>query len=218
MPSPRSTISPTGAPSVGLGAGWAQNEYEAYGFDFPSAGARLDLLDEFAQVIRSLLRNEVTDFAGQHFRLTDARCEPKPLQAELPIWIGGGGERRTLRLVAEHADGWNVPFVSPEEMRRKTDVLEGHCADVGRDPGTIRRAVNVGLVEDEAALRKQFGGIAEFVRPGVLMGEPEALAERMTAYIEAGAHQINIALRAPWDPGGLERVAEAVEQVRKAQS
>ncbi len=150
-----------------------------------------------------MLRNEVTDFAGQHFHLTDARCEPKPLQAELPIWIGGGGERRTLRLVAEHADGWNVPFVSPEELRRKGDVLEGHCADVGRDPGSIRRAVNVGLVEDEAALQAQFGGIAEFVRPGVLMGTAEALAERMTEYVEAGADQINIALRAPWDPGGL---------------
>jgi F420-dependent oxidoreductase-like protein len=205
-----------GRAELGLGAGWAQNEYQAYGFDFPRAGARLDLLAEFAQVVRGLLRDEVTDFAGQHFRLTEARCEPKPLQAELPIWIGGGGERRTLRLVAEHADGWNVPFVSPEELRRKTGVLEGHCADVGRDPGTIRRAVNVGLVEDEAALQAKFGAIAEFVRPGVLMGPVDTLAERMNEYVDAGAHQINIALRAPWDPEGLERAAEAVEAVRES--
>ena len=81
-----------------------------------------------------LLRDEVTDFTGKHFTLTEARCEPKPVQAELPIWVGGSGEKRTLRIAARYADGWNVPFVSPETVAHKRNVLADHCAAVGRDP------------------------------------------------------------------------------------
>ena len=156
-----------GRADLGLGAGWAFNEYAAYGIPFPSDGERLDLLEESIQAIRGLLRQEVTDFSGTHVQLTEARCEPKPMQAELPIWVGGGGEKRTLRIAAQYADGWNVPFVSPETVAHKRDVLADHCAAVGRDPAEIRTAVNVGLCEDEDALVAQFGQIAERVRPGV---------------------------------------------------
>jgi F420-dependent oxidoreductase-like protein len=201
-----------GRADIGLGAGWARNEYDAYGFPFPGAGERLDLLEESVQVVRSLLRAEVTDFEGEHFTITDARCEPKPVQAELPIWIGGGGEKRTLRIAARYADGWNVPFISPEELARKRGVLADHCADVGRDPSEIRCAVNVGLCADEDALRAQFGGIAEFVRPGVLIGSPDQLAERIAAYVDAGADQLNIAMRAPWDLELLELATAAIDQ------
>ena len=167
-----------GRADLGLGAGWAVNEYQAYGIPFPSAGERLDLLEESVQCVRSLLRNETTSFEGRYFTLTDARCEPRPVQAELPIWIGGGGEKRTLRIAARWADGWNVPFVSPEEFARKREVLAGHCADVGRDPAEIRCTVNVGLALDDDALRRQFGAIAEFVRPGVLIGSGQAAGRR----------------------------------------
>ena len=102
---------------LGLGAGWHQGEYQAYGLPFPPAGVRLEILDEAIQCIRSLLTQDVTTFDGQHFRLRDARCEPKPVQARLPIWVGGGGEQRTLRITARHADGWNVAFVGPETLR-----------------------------------------------------------------------------------------------------
>lgn len=196
-----------GRADVGLGAGWSQPEYEAYGIPFPSAGKRLDLLDEYARVVRSLLREEVTDHRGEHFTLIDARCEPRPVQAELPIWIGGGGERRTLRIVAELADGWNVPFVSPEDFGRKRQVLERHCADVGRDPSSIRTAVNVGLAWDDDSLRAQFGGIADFVRPGVLGGSDQEVLDRIGEYVANGADQVNIALRAPWDREALQRLA-----------
>lgn len=201
-----------GRADIGLGAGWARNEFDAYGFEFHRTGTRLDVLEEAAHVVRSLLREEVTDFDGEHFQLTEARLEPKPVQPDLPMWIGGGGEKRTLRIAARYADGWNVPFISPEELARKRGVLHEHCADVGRDPAEIRCAVNVGLCADEDALRAQFGGIAEFVRPGVLIGSPEQLADRIGAYLDAGADQLNIAMRAPWDLELLDLATAAIEQ------
>ena len=196
-----------GRADVGLGAGWAQLEYQAYGIPFPSTGARLDLLEEYARVVRSLLRHEITDHTGAHFTLTDARLEPRPVQDALPIWIGGAGEKRTLRIAAELADGWNVPFISVEDFARKREVLHRHCADVDRDPGEIRCAVNLGLAWTEESLREQFGGIADFVRPGVLGGSDEEVVDRIGQYVAAGADQVNIALRAPWDVDAIERLA-----------
>jgi F420-dependent oxidoreductase-like protein len=201
-----------GRADIGLGAGWAQNEYEAYGLAFPGAGERLDLLEESAQCVRGLLQAETTDFSGRWFSLTDARCEPKPVQAELPIWIGGGGERRTLRIAAQWADGWNVPFVSPEEFARKREVLADHCGSVGRDPTAVRCAVNVGHALDEDAIRQQFGALTELVRPGVLMGRGDALVDGIGRYVAAGADQINLSLRAPWELEGLEALAAVLDQ------
>jgi F420-dependent oxidoreductase-like protein len=203
-----------GRADFGLGAGWAKNEYDAYGIPFPSAGARLDLLEESVQAVRGLLRDEVTDFQGEHVTLTDARCEPKPLQAELPIWVGGGGEQRTLKIVARWADGWNVPFIAPDELARKRAVLDAHCADVGRDPAAIRTAINVGLCQDDDALHAQFGKLAEAVRPGVLIGSPDQLVDRIGEYVEAGADQLNIAMRAPWDLSLLDLATAAIDQLR----
>lgn len=196
-----------GRTELGLGAGWSQAEYDAYGIPFGTPVQRLDLLEEYARVVRSLLRSETTDHRGEHFALTDARCEPRPLQPSLPIWIGGAGERRTLRIAAELADGWNVPFISPQDFRRKRDILHSHCEAVGRDPAEIRCAVNVGLAWDEASLIAQFGAIAEYVRPGVLGGSDDQVLEGIAAYVDAGADQVNIAARAPWDMDGIERLA-----------
>jgi alkanesulfonate monooxygenase SsuD/methylene tetrahydromethanopterin reductase-like flavin-dependent oxidoreductase (luciferase family) len=203
-----------GRADLGLGAGWAFNEYGAYGIPFPSAGERLDILEESIQAIRGMLRQESTDFTGKHFTLTDAHCEPRPVQAELPIWVGGSGEKRTLRIAAKYADGWNVPFVSPETVAHKRNVLADHCASVDRDPGEIRTAVNVGLCPDDDALREQFGGLAEGVRPGVLMGSPDQLVDRIGQYVDAGADQINIAMRAPWQLDLLDLATDAIGQLR----
>ena len=106
------------------------------------------------------------------------------MQAELPIWVGGGGERRTLRIAAKYADGWNVPFVSPETIAHKRAVLADHCSTVGRDPSEIRTAVNVGLCRDDDALVAQFGQLAERVRPGVMIGSPDQLVQRMGEYVD----------------------------------
>ena len=202
-----------GRAELGLGAGWAQPEYDAYGIDFPGPATRLDILEESIACIRSLLRDEVSDFSGEHFTLSDAHCDPKPVQPELPIWVGGGGEKRTLRIAARYADGWNVPFVSPEVFGRKRSVLHAHCADVGRDASEIRCAVNLGVAPDEDALARQFGAIAEMVRPGVLMGSPAQMTDAIGRYADAGADQINLAMRAPWEHDLLENLGETISRL-----
>jgi F420-dependent oxidoreductase-like protein len=196
-----------GRADVGIGAGWHFIECEAYGIPFPSTKERMDMLEEGVQVLRSLLHTEVSNFEGRYFTLTDARLEPRPLQTKLPIWIGGTGEKRTLRITARYADGWNIPFSAPDVVAHKRDVLHAHCADVGRDPAEIRISANLGLAWTEEALVAQFGPTAEGVRPGVLMGSPEQVRDTVARYEEVGVEQINIALRAPFDVPGLERLA-----------
>ena len=200
-----------GRADIGLGAGWSQLEYDAYGIRFPSTGTRLDMLEEAAACVRGLLHDDVTTFDGEHFTLREARCEPRPVQERVPIWIGGGGEKRTLRIAARYADGWNVPFIAPDEFARKRDVLRRHCDEVGRDPSDITCAVNVGLAWREEDLEPQFGNLRMHVRPGVLIGSEEEVVDRVGQYVDAGADQINIAVRAPWDPEGLERLAAALK-------
>jgi F420-dependent oxidoreductase-like protein len=199
-----------GRAALGLGAGWSKVEYDAYGIPFPAVGVRMDQLEEAVQCVRGLLRDDVTDFEGQWFRLQQARCEPKPVQPQLPIWIGGQGEKRTLRIAARWADGLNIPFVGPDVFTHKRDVLHGHCADAGRDPSEIRTAVNVGLAWTDESLRAQFGGLADFVRPGVLGGSPDEVVDRIGQYVEAGVDQVNVALRAPFDVDALERLSSAL--------
>ena len=118
---------------LGMGAAWFELEHEQYGIPFPRIGVRMDMLDEACRIMRSLWTQETTTFEGKHFQLKDARMEPKPLQERLPLVIGGSGERRTLRIVAEHGDIWNTFYGDLDEYRHKLDVLAGHCADVGRD-------------------------------------------------------------------------------------
>jgi len=145
--------------------------------------------------------------------LKDARCQPRPVQAELPIWVGGGGEKRTLAIVARWADGWNVPFISPEEFARKRSVLAEHCANVGRDVDDIKCAVNVGLAFTDESLKTQFGALADAIRPGVLTGSDDEVVDMVGRYAAAGATQINVALRAPFLTDELERLAPAIQQI-----
>jgi F420-dependent oxidoreductase-like protein len=196
-----------GRADMGIGAGWAQIEYQAYGIPFPEVRTRMDQLEEGIQCLRGLLHHEVTDFEGDWFTLTNARNEPRPLQDKLPIWIGGGGEKRTLRIAARSADGWNVPFISPSQFAHKNQVLDQHCDAVGRDPREIKRAINAGLAWSEESLQRQFGAIAEFVRPGVLTGSDQQVIDTIGAYVEAGADQVNIALRAPFDLDAIDRLS-----------
>jgi F420-dependent oxidoreductase-like protein len=199
-----------GRADLGLGAGWSQIEYDAYGIPFPAVKIRMDQLEEAIQCVRGLLRQDVTDFDGTWFQLHQARCVPKPVQPELPIWVGGGGERRTLRIAAKYADGWNVAFVDPDTFTRKRKVLHEHCDAVGRDPTNLLTAVNVGLAWTEDSLRQQFGGLADLVRPGVLTGSDAEVIDRIGQYVDGGADQVNLALRAPFDEDALDRFAVAL--------
>ncbi len=192
---------------LGMGGGWLQHEYDVYGIDYGTAGERLRLLEESIQCVRGLLSNERTTFHGDFFSLTDAQCEPKPVQARLPIWVGGGGEKVTLRIAAQHADGWNVPFIAPDVWSHKSLVLDGHCERLGRDPRTITRTVNVGMAFTDEELTAQFGNMANYVRPGVFTGGVQEMVDKAGAYAAAGAQYLILAMRAPFDRAGLERFA-----------
>ena len=195
---------------LGLGAGWLQNEYEVYGLHYGTPGERLRMLGEYVQCVRGLLTQERTSFAGEFFTLTEAQCEPKPVQARLPIWIGGTGEKITLRIAAQHADGWNAPFIAPEVWGHKANVLDEHCAAVGRDPGDIIKTVNVGMAFTDEELTRQFGAMANYVKPGVLSGSVQEMVDKVGAYADAGAEYVILAMRAPFDRDGLERFAADV--------
>lgn len=194
---------------VGLGSGWLEPEFRAHGIAFPPVKERLDMLEEYVQVVKGLLTGERFGFEGRFFTIEDAICDPPPARP-MPLWIGGGGERRTLRIAALYADGWNVPFISPEQFAHKCAVLDEHCAAVDRDPTQVTRSINVGVATDEESLRRQFGVIAEFVRPGVVMGSRQEMVEGIGRFVEAGAQQINVALRSPFELDALEAIAEAI--------
>jgi alkanesulfonate monooxygenase SsuD/methylene tetrahydromethanopterin reductase-like flavin-dependent oxidoreductase (luciferase family) len=123
---------------LGIGAGWQPNEHTAYGIPLPAAGDRFDALDEACAVIRSLLDERRSTTAGSSYRLCDAPCEPKPLQPQLPLLVGGGGQR-TLRVAARHADVWHT-WADPALLSRKNAVLDRCCQDLGRNPGDVARA------------------------------------------------------------------------------
>jgi alkanesulfonate monooxygenase SsuD/methylene tetrahydromethanopterin reductase-like flavin-dependent oxidoreductase (luciferase family) len=163
--------------------------------------------------------DERTSFAGKHYQLHDAYAEPKPVQRRPRLWIGGGGEKRLLRLVARHADGWNVAFVAPDAFAHKSAVLDRWCERERRDPRAVLRTVNlglalaerdVGLAQLEARLEAQFGKTLPFVRPGMLVGTPQQVIDRIGEYRHAGAEWVILALRAPFDLRELELFVERV--------
>src|SRR5205823_7721924 len=128
---------------------------------------RLDQLEESVQIVRSLFQDEKTTFQGKHFTLTDAYCYPKPLQKRPRIWLGGGGERRFLRMVARYADAWNTPFVGPDVYAHKNRVLSEWCEMEERDPRTVLRTVNLGLAmsADAARSRRKRAGLEQQYGP-----------------------------------------------------
>lgn len=169
----------------GLGAAWAEREHTMLGLELGTAGERLDRLEEACQVIRSLWTQPRTTFDGTHYRLIDAVAEPKPVQQPYPpIWIGGSGRKRTLRIVARHADVWNASGGSPEEVAELCAVLDQHCADVGRDPAAIRRTVQVRWsddVDETSRLAEQYAkaGVSELIL--VVIGDDPVGQARVAA-------------------------------------
>jgi F420-dependent oxidoreductase-like protein len=211
---------------MGLGAGWHEEEARAHGYAFPGLGERLDMLDEAIQLIRGMLTQERTSFAGRHFRTENASCLPAPVQERLPLWIGGTGEKRTLRIAARHADGWNAAYIGPEEYARLNGVLDSWCEREGRDPGTIERSVNlIFSLSADAARAAQFDqelserwgeAAAPRLRAGSLLGTPDQAAKRVAEYLEAGAQNVNVALRAPWDAEALDAyVTEVIPALQR---
>lgn len=206
-----------GRAELGLGGGWSQREHDAYGIPFRAPGPRLDALDEGARCVRMLLRQDVSSFSGRYFTLVDARCDPRPVQPELPIWIGGRGEKRTLRIVAELADGWNGAFLSLAEFTHKRALLREYCEEIGRDPETLAYSVNLGIGLTPGLLDHHFATMGDSARAsigGVVTGHGGELVDQIGAYCDAGADQVNFTWRAPFDLDAVDLIAEAVAQLR----
>lgn len=148
---------------LGFGAGWNQEECDAYGIELPPLRERFDRFDEALEVIHGLLTATETDFGGKYYRLTGARCEPKPVQTpHPPIVIGGLGERRTLRSVARWGDHWNMPGGGVDVFLAKRAVLAKHCADLGRDPNEITTSTHLRLdPEDVSSLVDEAAAFAD---------------------------------------------------------
>lgn len=181
---------------LGIGAGWMDREHTDYGIDFLPVGKRMDRFEEAAIVIRSLLRSDRTSFSGQYFEYTEAPAEPKPVQPQLPIVIGGPGEKRTIPIAARHADHYN--FVvnkfkedTPALFQHKTSILDEAIADAGRQPADLERSVQI-----------------------VVNRTAEMAAELGYEFIAAGADHIIYFLRPPLDPKMLESLAEELVKRR----
>jgi F420-dependent oxidoreductase-like protein len=176
--------------NLGLGAGWFEPESNAYGIPLGTLTERFDRFEEGLEVITSLLTRERTTFSGRYYHLTDALCEPKPVQSHIPIAIGGRGPKRTLPAAARFADHWDMAGPdSPATWKASSDILDQHCASIGRDPGEIRRSVHLMWPED---------------------ADPGAMAQTAFDYGDAGVDLVIFSMRAPYRATRLEPLVEAI--------
>ena len=222
-----------GRVEMGIGAGWYEHEWRAYGYGFPSAGDRLRALDEGVQIMANMWRTGSSGtFDGKHFQVDGALCYPQPLQrlpvgadgadvSSIPLWIAGGGEKKTLRIAAQHAQYTNFDG-SPEGFAHKSRVLEAHCQEVGRDFGEITRSAdyNVVIGETEADVAERLAWIEAHLRTwapekaeqqistwrdGLLVGTPEQIVERLQDMSARGLeYAITYFQEAAHDQSGLE--------------
>jgi alkanesulfonate monooxygenase SsuD/methylene tetrahydromethanopterin reductase-like flavin-dependent oxidoreductase (luciferase family) len=188
--------------TLSIGAGWHEEEYRAYGYTYPPAGARVEQLEETLQIVRAMWTEEQTTFQGRHFSVTAAYCEPRPDPVP-PILIGGSGARM-LNLVARRADGWNAAWLPPEEYQQRLSVLEQECRKEGRDPAEVQRSwfgrcVCVASKQEADALEGRG-----------LLGTPEQIIEQLQAYIELGIHRFMLGSRSLADLTTVELLAKEV--------
>jgi F420-dependent oxidoreductase-like protein len=196
----------------GIGAAWFEGEHRAYGLDFPPLKERFERLEDALQIARAMFTEERATVHGTHFRVDGALNNPKPLRDDIPIVIGGSGERKTLRMVAQYADGCNV-FGDVERARHLVGVLQSHCERLGRDPAeitkTAMRSVAIAPTH-EAALAKvddmRRAGAPEDRLASVLSGDPDEVAEQAQAFASAGIEGLTISIP---DVHDLEAVALA---------
>lgn len=184
----------SGRIELGLGAGWMDSEYKAYGYDFPSMGTRLAQLAEGLEIVTAMLRERRTTFHGRHYRVEDAPNAPRPVQSPLPVTIGGAGEKKLLRMVARFAQRWNCPMNAADDIERLRGVLADHCREVGRDVDEIivseQTIVVVGADKDAleakmALARTMLGGFADIDKVAVA-GTPDRVVEGLRAKMARG--------------------------------
>jgi len=204
---------------LGIGAAWFEREHEAFGIPFgASPGERIGWLDESVMLMRRLLDGERVDHDGSTYVMRDALCEPRPVQAHLPILIGGSGRQKTLRVVAEYADGWNTsgPF---DDVQDALATLQRHCAEIGRDIATIEKTVSFPIIlrDDAAAADTRIHELmaANGVPPadfgGYLADTPAAVADVLRRHLDLGFETVIVRMPAPYDDETIERMHEVAD-------
>ncbi|MCU1692777.1 MAG: monooxygenase [Frankiales bacterium] len=173
---------------LGLGAAWYEREHVGLGVPFPPLAERFERLEETLQVCRQVWGDDDGPYEGQHYRLAETVCTPRPLR-RVPVLVGGSGERKTLRLVARYADACNLFATTPDEVRRKVEVLHGHCADAGRDPAEVEVTV--------------VGGWD-------VLADPDAFLREMEAYAAVGVQTVWTSPRTDDPAGEVSGVVDAV--------
>jgi len=218
-----------GRVEMGIGAGWYEHEWRAYGYGFPGAGERLGMLDEGVQIMRQLWTTGTATLDGKHYQLDGAIGRPLPLQdGGIPLWIAGGGEKKTLRIAAQYAQYTNFDG-TPETFTHKSEILAGHCKDLGRDYDTLVRSANYNVLigATAAEVEERIGRLQEHYRPllppdalernvqmmrsGPLVGTPEQIAEKLHALRELGmSYAILNFADVAYDTSGVDLFAREV--------
>jgi F420-dependent oxidoreductase-like protein len=200
---------------LGIGAAWFEEEHKAYGFDFPPLKERFERLEDALNISRMMFTEPVATYEGKHHRVDGAFNNPKPIRGDIPILIGGSGERKTLRFVARYADGSNL-FGDVERVKHLLGVLEGHCEDAGRDPAEITKTrmgrVYIGATHEEAEAKfapvLSASNDPDRERAQAFIGEPSEIAAQVQEYLDAGLDGITFSMP---DVHDLEAVALAGE-------
>lgn len=188
-----------GRTEMGIGGGWYEHEWRAYGYGFPRAGDRLGMLEEGVEIMRQLWTEGTATLDGKHYQVDGAICRPLPLQqGGIPFWIAGGGEKKTLRTAAKYAQYTNFDG-SPEGFTHKSSVLEGHCRDLGRDYGEITRSANYNVVIGESQ--------------GEVDDKLAQIHDRVASVLPDKADEVVAGLRAGSTVGTPEQVTEALREV-----
>jgi F420-dependent oxidoreductase-like protein len=204
-----------------VGAAWFEDEHRAYGYDFPPLKERFERLEDALVISRAMFTQKAATYEGRHFRVDGALDNPRPLRGDIPILVGGSGERKTLRLVAQHADACNV-FGDPGRSRHLMDVLDAHCAEVGRDPKEITRTrlgtLAIAGTHEEAKRRlaawpDRLQLDPERLRNVLTVGTPDEVVEQVRALRDAGIEALVLNMPDPYD---LESVALAGETLVRA--
>lgn len=202
----------------GYGAGWHEEEYGGYGYNFPSAATRIAMMEEGLNIIKALWQGGPATVSGRHHRISDAICRPLPAQRpHPPITIGGGGEQLLLRAVARHADIWNYFPIPLDQYEHKRAVLHRHCADLGRDPATMDQSLMVPLataawekeVRDQLEAGRRAGGVWSS-DDQLVQGTPDIVVPRLLDYQRRGVTFFVLVLPDPGDLKQIEFVAKEI--------
>ncbi len=214
----------SGRAILGIGAAWNEDEHRGYGYDFPPVGERISRLEEALQICRAMFREQAPTFEGRYYQIDGALNFPRPIQPNgPPIMIGGGGEQRTLKLVAQYADMSNI-FGDAAMVRHKLDVLERHCEVIGRDPSTIVKTRLGSLIirKSDAEAQRLFEQVLnlpgidkERVRSSFIAGSPDRVAEQAQEFLAAGLDGLIFNMPRMEDPEAIELAGQTLAGLRQ---